>query len=67
MAKKKKPVKLSPMQIGVKTLAPGDLRANPHNPRLLFDGSSEELVGELRADRWNGCGFEPLWNLNNKG
>lgn len=45
---------LSPETIGVKSVPTGDLRANPHNPRLLFDKepmdvlrSSIEKVGIL--------------------
>lgn len=37
MVKKRASARLAPEQIGVKTLSPSELRANPHNPRMLFD------------------------------
>ena len=32
--------------IGVKTLAPSELRANPHNPRKLFDREDLHVLEE---------------------
>ena len=50
MAKKKKsPQKLSPEQVGVKTLPPSDLTPNPHNPRMLFDKAPMATLKESIA------------------
>lgn len=44
--RKKAPPRLSPRQIGIKSVTTGDLFANPHNPRMLFD---REPLRVLRA------------------
>ena len=49
MTKKKKQVRrttLAPDQIGVKSVATSDLRANPHNPRMLFDREPMRVLRE---------------------
>lgn len=41
--------RLSPEQVGVKSLPPGSLTPNPHNPRVLFDAAPLETLKESIA------------------